>query len=154
MLSTNKKLLAVSDGTALPLSSVPDEAFSSGMLGDGFAIDPVAGNIYSPASGHIDSVTDTRHAYTIHSDDGLDILVHVGIDTVKLGGEGFISLVEPGDAVRAGDIIARVDLEHIKNRGLSAITPVLVANHDTLKHYDFKLGQVRGGKSAVMTYKK
>ncbi len=154
MLSTNKKLLAVSDGTALPLSSVPDEAFSSGMLGDGFAIDPMAGNIYSPVSGHIDSVTDTRHAYTIHSDDGLDILVHVGIDTVKLGGEGFISLVEPGDAVRAGDIIARVDLEHIKNRGLSAITPVLVANHDTLKSYDFKLGQVRGGKSAVMTYKK
>lgn len=154
MLSANKKLLAVADGTALPLSSVPDEAFASGMLGDGFAVEPAAGNIYSPVNGRIDSVTDTRHAYTIHSDDGLDILVHVGIDTVKLGGEGFISLVEQGDTVRAGDIIARADLDRIKSSGLSAITPVLVANHDILKSYDFKLGQVRGGKSAVMTYKK
>lgn len=154
MLSNNKKLLAALDGNAIPLSSVPDEVFSSGMLGDGFAIDPASGNVYSPVNGHIDSVTDTRHAYTIHSDDGLDILVHIGIDTVTLGGDGFISLVEPGDAVRAGDIIARVDLDHIKKNGLSPISPVIIANHDTLRHYDFKPGQVRGGKSTVMTYKK
>lgn len=154
MLSANRKLLAVADGTAIPLSAVPDEAFSSGMLGDGFAVEPTAGNIYSPVNGHIVGVTDTRHAYTIQSDDGLDVLVHVGIDTVKLDGDGFISLVEPGDAVRAGDIIARADIDKIKGSGLSVITPVLVANHDTLKCYDFKLGQVRGGKSAVMSYKK
>ena len=154
MFSTNKKLLAVADGQAVELGAVPDEAFSSGMLGNGFAVVPSAGTIYSPIDGKIQSITDTRHAYTIHSDDGLDILVHVGIDTVKLGGDGFISLVEPGDTVRAGDMIARADLKKIKSSGLSPITAVLIANHDDLTDYTFRLGQVRGGKSAVMTYKK
>lgn len=154
ILSFGKKLLAVADGQAIPLEQVPDEAFSSKMLGDGFAVNPVSGTIYSPVNGKIDSVTETRHAYTIHSDDGLDILVHIGVDTVKLGGRGFISLVEQGDSVRAGDVIAKADLGLIKSHGLSALTPVLVANHDELKSYDFKLGNVRGGKSAVMTYKK
>ena len=154
MLINNKKLLAVMDGNVLPLSSVPDEVFSSGMLGGGFAIDPTADNVYSPVSGRVDSVTDTRHAYTIHSDDGLDVLVHIGIDTVTLGGDGFISLVEAGDSVRAGDIIARVDIDRIKHSGLSAISPVIIANSDELKSYDVKAGQVRGGKSAVLTYKK
>lgn len=154
MLSSNKKLLAVADGNAVALESVPDEAFASGMLGNGFAVEPSAGTIYSPVNGKVESVTDTRHAYTIHSDDGLDILIHIGVDTVKLGGEGFISLVERGDSVRAGDIIAQADLGLIKSNGLSAITPVLVANSDELKSYDFKLGNVRGGRSAVMTYKK
>ena len=154
MRLNNKKLFAVADGNAIPRASIPDEAFASGMLGDGFGIDPLSGVIYSPASGRIDSVTPTRHAYTIHSEDGLDILVHVGIDTVKLGGDGFISLVEPGDAVHAGDMIARADIKKIKGAGLSPITAVLVANHDDLTDYTFRLGQVRGGKSAVMTYKK
>lgn len=154
MRLNSKKILAVADGNAIPRTAIPDEAFASGMLGDGYAVDPLSGVIYSPASGRIDSVTATRHAYTIHSDDGLDILVHVGIDTVKLGGDGFISLVEPGDTVRAGDMIARADLKKIKNSGLSPITAVLIANHDDLTDYTFRLGQVRGGKSAVMTYKK
>lgn len=154
MFSNNQKLLAIADGRAVPLGNVPDEVFASGMLGNGFAVEPISGTIYSPVSGRIDSVTETKHAYTIKSDDGLDILVHIGVDTVKLGGQGFISLVERGDNVRAGDVIAKADIAYIKANGLSPITPVLIANHDELKSYDFKLGAVRGGRSAVMTYKK
>ncbi len=152
MLS-NKKLLAVCDGEALPISAVPDPAFSSGMLGEGFAVDPMSGTIYSPISGKIESVTDTRHAYAIHSDDGLDVLVHIGVDTVKLGGRGFVCLVEQGDRVRAGDIIAKADVALIRAEGLSAITPVLVSNTEALGSYKMTFGAVRGGKSAVLTYK-
>lgn len=150
----SQKLLAVADGRAVPLRDVPDEAFASEMLGKGFAVEPSSGTIYSPVSGTVDSVTDTCHAYTIRSNDGLDILIHVGVDTVKLCGEGFISLVEQGDSVRAGDVIAKADLGLIRSNGLSAITPVIVANHDELSSFDLKLGAVRGGRSAVMTYKK
>ena len=77
-----KLILAVADGEAVPLNEVPDEAFSSGILGVGFAIAPTSGTVYSPVSGKIESITETRHAYTILTDDGLDVLVHVGIDTV------------------------------------------------------------------------
>lgn len=153
MLSS-KKLLAVADGNAVPLGRVPDEAFATGMLGSGYALEPVSGTIYSPISGQISSVTDTRHAYGIRSDDGLEVLVHIGVDTVSLGGEGFISLVEAGDSVRAGDVIAKADLALIRSRGLSPITPVLVSNADELRSFEVRLGSVRGGRSAVITYKK
>ena len=133
-------LLSVADGRAIPLAEVPDEAFASGMLGIGFAVMPEAGTIYSPVDGTVEGVTDSRHAYSIRSDDGLDVLVHVGVDTVKLGG--------------AGDAIVRADLGIIRAAGCSAVTPVLVANGDGLEGVKLKLGSVTGGRSTVMTYKK
>lgn len=154
MILSTKRLLAVADGNAVPLESVPDEVFASGMLGRGYALEPVSGVIYSPVSGHIDSIARTRHAYGIRSDDGLEVLVHIGIDTVGLDGEGFISLVEVGDGVRAGDVIAKVDLELLRDRGLSALTPVVVSGADELRGFETRLGSVRGGRSAVVTYKK
>lgn len=152
--NSNKKILAVADGEAVSLSKVPDEVFSSGMLGEGFAVEPTAGTIYSPVSGTIGAVTETKHAYTVRSEDGLDILVHIGVDTVKLGGEGFISLVEEGDEVKAGDIIARADLDVIKKQGCPTVIPVIVSNFEDMKSFEVKTGAVRGGKSAAMTYKK
>lgn len=147
-------LLSVADGRAIPLAEVPDEAFASGMLGIGFAVMPEAGTIYSPVDGTVEGVTDSRHAYSIRSDDGLDVLVHVGVDTVKLGGAGFLPLVAEGDRVNAGDAIARADLGIIRAAGCSAVTPVLVANGDGLEGIKLKLGSVTGGRSTVMTYKK
>ena len=147
-------LLSVADGRAIPLSEVPDEAFSSGMLGTGFAVEPIKGTIYSPVDGMVEGVTDSRHAYSIRSDDGLDVLVHIGVDTVKLGGEGFLPLVDEGDRVSAGDAIARADLAAIRAAGCRTVTPVLVANGDGLENVKFKLGNVTGGKSTVMLYKK
>lgn len=152
--NSNKKILAVADGEVIPLEGVPDEVFSSGMLGEGFAVRPTAGTIYSPVSGTVGSVTETKHAYTVRSVDGLDILVHIGVDTVKLGGEGFISLVEEGDDVKAGDIIARADLDLIKSHSCPTVIPVIVSNFEDMKSFEIKTGAVRGGKSTAMTYKK
>lgn len=149
-----KAVLAVADGMALPLDDVPDAAFAGRMLGEGFAVEPSSGSFYSPVSGVVESIADTRHAYSIGSDDGLDILVHIGIDTVKLGGRGFESLVKVGDRVRQGDPLARADLELIRAEGLPTITPVLITDPDAICSLDLSLGEVKGGESAVLRYKK
>lgn len=150
----NGTLLAVADGWAMPLSAVPDEAFSSGMLGVGFAIEPTAGTIYSPVNGSVDSVTETGHAYTIVSEDGLDILVHVGIDTVQLKGEGFLPMVQKGDRIKKGDVLARVDLERIKKSGLPLTVPVLITSPEEIKiTLSPPNSPVIGGKTAVLQYR-
>ena len=150
---TKRRLLSPVTGSAVPLSAVPDEAFSQGLLGEGFAVEPRDGVVYAPIGGRIESVTDTLHAYSIHTDDGLDVLVHIGVDTVSLGGQGFSALVSPGDRVRAGDVIARADLNAIRAAGLAVITPVIVANPDELRGFALTLGEVQGGRTTVMTYK-
>ena len=154
MFQKNKnKLLAPASGKAIPLENVPDEVFSSKMLGEGFAVEPETGVFFSPADGVIESISETLHAYTIHTNDGLDVLVHIGIDTVDLRGEGFSSCVEAGDKVRAGDVIARADIALVRSRGFLTVTPVIVSNHEKLATFDFDLGKVTGGESAVMIYK-
>ncbi len=144
-------MLAVADGRAIPLADVPDEAFASGMLGTGFAVEPSGGTIYSPVDGVVEGVAEARHAYSIRSEDSLDVLVHIGVDTVKLGGAGFLPLVGAGDRVNAGD--AGADLSIIRAAGCTAVTSVLVANSEALDGVRLKLGNVNGGRSAVMTYK-
>ena len=148
-----KKLLAVADGNAIPLTEVPDEAFASGLLGVGFAIDPTGGHICSPVSGRLQSISQTRHAYTILSDDDLDVLVHIGIDTVELNGEGFVSHVREGDAIKAGDLLATVDLELLKSKNYSCVIPVLISNPERLSGIDFTYGRVLGGKSEAARYR-
>lgn len=145
-------LLAVADGEAIPIDTVEDEVFSSRMLGDGFAVDPKSGNFFSPADGVIENISETLHAYTLRTDDGLDILIHIGIDTVELSGKGFTPFVKKGDRVSAGDLIARADLGLIKENGFSAVTPVIISNYDEISSYDISLGDVTGGKSTVIKY--
>ena len=152
-LKREKTLLAVSDGMSLPLHRVPDEAFSSGVLGIGFAIEPKAGSVYSPADGRIDSITDTKHAYTLLTDDGLELLVHIGIDTVELGGRGFLPMVAVGDRIKAGNVLARVDLDLLRREEKSCLIPVLVTNPEALSHYEFQYGETLGGKTAVLRYR-
>lgn len=147
-------LLAAVDGKVIPLSKVEDEAFAQGMLGVGYAIEPSAGTVYSPAEGTVESVADTGHAYTVHTKDGLDILVHIGIDTVSLGGKGFLPMAKEGDKVRAGDVLGRVDLEEIKRQGCPVTVPVLVTNSDALKSFScVEQGDVKGGQDTVMEYR-
>lgn len=148
-----KSLLAVADGRAIPLSDVPDEAFASGILGVGVAIEPSGGTVCSPTDGVIEGITETGHAYTIHSSDGLDILVHVGIDTVTLGGKGFLPMVKAGYKVKAGDVIARADLDAIHAAGLSTVIPVIITNPEMLEQTDLQFGEVQCGKSEILRYR-
>lgn len=154
MFKKKQSMLAVADGVAIPLSQVKDEAFASGMLGIGFAIEPEAGTVYSPIGGIVESVAQTGHAYTVHTGDGLDILVHIGIDTVSLGGDGFLPMVKEGELVKAGDVLARVDLERLRQSGCPTTIPVLITNPEAVKDYSCKSEKhVCGGKDAVMEYR-
>ena len=116
------------NGTTAALDSVPDEVFSERVLGDGCAIIPTDGKIYSPVDGEISSIAETNHAYGFSSDDGLEILVHFGLETVALKGEGFKPLVSVGDKVKKGDLVAEVDIALLKEKGINLITPVLVCD--------------------------
>ena len=147
------RLLAVADGKLIPLEQVADEAFSSGILGQGYAVEPTAGRIYSPTGGTVESIADAKHAYTLLTDDGLDLLIHVGIDTVELHGEGFSPTVKEGDRVRAGDLLLQVNLSLIQSRGYATTVPVVITNPEVLKHLRLLSPQdVLGGKSNAAEY--
>ena len=148
-----KLLLFPANGTLIPLSEVPDEVFSSGMLGIGAAVLPSEGSIYAPMSGRIESIADSRHAYTLVSEDGVELMIHIGIDTVSLRGKGFLSLVSKGERVRAGDRLARVDLEVLKQEKLPSHVIVLITDPDTVDHFTVRSGQGLGGKSELAVYR-
>lgn len=142
------------NGEAISLSDVPDEAFSDKMLGDGAAVIPSDGEVRAPVDGVVVQIPDTLHAYGIQSKDGLDILIHIGINTVELKGEGFESLVKVGQEVKTGQLIAKFDIEFIKERGYPLHTPVLITNVDAIKEMSFSSGKVEGGKTELIKYKK
>lgn len=115
-------------GKVKDLSEVEDEVFSSGMLGNGIAIEPTNGQVNSPVDGIVTTVFPTKHAIGVTSDDGVEILIHIGMDTVELNGEGFESFVKQNERVKKGDLLIRVNLDKIKAAGLSMITPIVVTN--------------------------
>ena len=117
-------------GNVIPLSEVKDEAFSSGILGKGAAIIPKEGVVYAPADGEISAFFTTGHAIGIKTTDGLELLIHVGMDTVQLDGKGFTPLVKVGDKVKKGQKLLEFDKELIKSEGYSTVTPVLISNFE------------------------
>lgn len=123
-------LYAHLNGTIIPLENVDDEAFSTGILGDGAAIEPSDGNLYAPCDGKIDSIFDTKHAVNIISDGGAEILLHIGVNTVRLGGKFFKSYVSDGQTIKQGDLLISFDLEKIKDAGYDTTTPIIVCNSD------------------------
>lgn len=116
-------------GEVIALSEVRDEVFSAGILGEGFAVIPEEGAVYAPVNGTIANVFDTKHAITINGSNGEEILIHVGMDTVKLEGKFFHPVVKDGDAVKAGDLLMKFDLKEIKEAGFDVTTPVVITNH-------------------------
>ena len=126
----NTVLAACLTGTVVPLAEVNDEAFASGALGDGIAIEPAVGELVAPADGEISSTFDTHHAVGMTTVDGAELLMHIGIDTVKLGGKHFTYLVNEGDKVRKGQPLIRFDIEAIKAEGYPVTTPLIVCNTD------------------------
>jgi PTS system beta-glucosides-specific IIC component len=125
---TEALVLAPMDGRLIPLSEVPDPVFSSGAMGMGIAVEPTSGTVYAPVSGTIIVTMDSGHAYGIRTADGVEVLVHVGLDTVNLKGEGFSPKVKQGDVVTAGAVLAEVDLDAIKATGYSTTTVVVITN--------------------------
>ncbi len=117
-------------GKAVALKEVNDPTFAEEMLGKGVAVIPSEGKIYAPADGEVGMVFDTLHAVSITTDTGAEVLIHVGLDTVKLKGDGFTGHVKAGEHVKKGDLLLEVDLDKVKAAGYDIITPVLVCNTD------------------------
>lgn len=126
------QLVAAVDGKVVPLSEVPDPVFAQKMAGDGVAIDPTGDVVVAPADGELSLVFNTKHAFALTLDNGIELLVHIGVDTVSLNGEGFEQLAEQGTKVKAGTPIIKIDREFIKSKGFSLMTPVLITNPDVV----------------------
>ena len=124
----NKVIGSPAKGRAVALSEVNDPTFAEEMLGKGAAVIPEDGKICAPADGEIGMVFDTLHAVSMTTDFGAEILIHIGLDTVKMKGEGFTGHVKAGDHVKEGDLLLEVDLEKLKAAGYDTITPVIVCN--------------------------
>lgn len=157
MLDIFKKkfeLIAPIDGTVLELSKVPDQVFAQKMAGDGLAIDSTGDVITAPASGILTLIFRTNHAFGITLNNGIELLVHIGIDTVELEGEGFERVAEQGAAVKVGDPIIKINRDFITSKGYSLITPVLITNVDKLGTIDAPTEKkVTAGKDVVASYK-
>jgi PTS system D-glucosamine-specific IIA component/PTS system glucose-specific IIA component len=147
-------LIAAVDGKVIDLSQVPDQVFAERLAGDGAAIDAVGDTIVAPADGTISLIFRTNHAFGINLDDGVELLVHIGLDTVALEGLGFERIAEEGQKVKAGDPIIKIDREFIISKGYSLITPILITNPDIAKDLKSCIGDnVKAGRDIMISYK-
>jgi glucose-specific phosphotransferase system IIA component len=146
------EIFATQDGTAVPLSEVPDEVISAGILGDGAAIVPSSGKVVMPVDGTVTSIAKTKHAFCIQSSDGLELLIHIGVDTVQLGGRGFKVFVKEGEYVLAGTQIGDVDLELLKEHDISSHTAILISNPGDFSKITPAYTDVEAGASTVIKY--
>lgn len=125
-------------GKIIPLSEVPDETFAAGLLGDGIGVEPSEGKVYAPYDGTVVTVFDTKHAIGMKNADGVELLIHVGLDTVTLEGKPFKVYVEDGQQVKAGELMAEFDMEQIRAAGLSLVTPVIVTDPGNCQSVNFE----------------
>lgn len=147
-------IVAPISGKTVDITTVPDAVFAEKMAGDGLAIDPTGDTVVAPADGELTMLFGTKHAFGMTLDKGVQILVHIGLDTVSLNGEGFTALKNQGDMVKKGDPIVKIDRELILSKGLSLITPVIFTDMDVLKSFEAHVGlDVTAGETAVLTYK-
>ena len=144
------RLGAHMNGTVVPLAEVIDEAFSSGALGDGVAIEPHEGKLFAPADGTVEAVFETGHALSLTTAEGAEILLHIGMDTIKLGGKFFYPHVENGQQVRKGDLLISFDLHEIKAVGYPVTTPMAVCNSDAYTEISvLAAGEVKAGEDIL-----
>lgn len=146
------RIVAAASGRIIPLDTVKDEAFASKMLGDGAAIVPDSEYIVAPCRGKITMLYPTLHAFGITGDDGIPVLVHIGIDTVRLNGKGFHAFVKEGDEVEAGDRIIRFDSYRMKQENLDMTVMTLLPQEDGRKYEIVRSGYAQKGKTPVAVY--
>ena len=137
------------NGEVLPITDSSDTVFSEKMMGDGFVVRPKDGEFCSPVDGTVSMVFETKHAIAFTTDSGFDVLVHIGMDTVKLNGQGYEILVNAGDKVKIGQKVASVDLEFIKGKGFSVETPVVITNLDGKEISLSKTGNLNSGDGVI-----
>jgi len=140
-------------GKCQALETLADDVFSQRILGDGAAIMPLDGRIVSPVDGTVASVAETLHAFGFSADEGIEVLVHVGLDSVSLKGDGFTVHVRQGDRVKKGDLVAEVDLELLRSRGIDPVTPVIITDGAEKMEIDRAEGPVRAGEDVLLTLK-
>ncbi|MEH6987290.1 PTS sugar transporter subunit IIA [Cytobacillus firmus] len=139
-------------GTAVNLEEVPDPVFAEKMMGDGIAIEPSEGVVVSPVNGEIVQVFPTKHAIGIRAENGAEILIHIGLETVSMKGEGFETHISEGSKVSEGDKLVTFDLELVKEKAKSTVTPMIITNGDQVASIEKSAaGAVTRGTSAVMT---
>lgn len=146
----SSELYAHLNGNVIPLEQVEDEAFSEKVLGDGVAIEPTEGKLYAPCDGKVDMIFDTKHAVNLVSSDGCEILLHIGIDTVKLGGQFFEAHVSDGQDIHKGDLLISFDIDGIKSAGYKVTTPMIICNTDDYNSIEtIASGSVSAGEKLI-----
>ena len=147
-------LKAVEDGRTIPMDEVNDQTFAQELLGPGIAIVPSNGTVVSPINGTIATVVDTKHAVCIQGEDGLELIVHAGLDTVELNGKYYQTYKEIGDQVKAGDVLLEFDLEEITKAGYDVTTPIVITNLGDYKITKCLTGQqVKAGEEVIQLTK-
>ncbi|MFE8701354.1 PTS glucose transporter subunit IIA [Cytobacillus sp. FJAT-54145] len=141
------------NGEVIPLEQVPDPVFSEKMMGEGVAVMPTEGNVYAPVDGTIIQVAPTKHAIGISAKDGSEILIHVGLETVALKGEGFQVAVEVGEKVSVGSLLMEVDWDIVKSKAKSSVIPIVITNsHEDSKQYTITDEKnAISGKTVILT---
>ena len=133
------------DGQVVALESVDDEVFSQKLVGDGVAVIPMSNRFKAPIDGVVSKIFSTNHAYSIKSPKDLEVMVHIGLETVALEGRGFTRIANEGDEVKAGDVIIEADLAYIREHAKDIITPVIIMDESDVKEIDKKLNIVKAG---------
>ena len=147
-------LKAVEDGRTIPMDEVNDQTFAQELLGPGIAIVPSNGTVVAPINGTIATVMDTKHAVCIQGEDGLELIVHAGLDTVELNGKYYQTYKEIGDQVKAGDVLLEFDLEEITKAGYDVTTPIVITNLGDYKITKCLTGQqVKAGEEVIQLTK-
>ncbi|HEY9128454.1 MAG TPA: PTS glucose transporter subunit IIA [Sulfurovum sp.] len=144
-----REIYAPADGQVVALESVNDEVFSKKLVGDGVALIPMSDVFSAPIEGKVTKIFSTNHAYSIKSPKDLEVMVHIGLETVALEGKGFERLVNEGDEVKVGDPIIRVDLPYIREHAKDIITPIIISEESDVKTIDKRLNIVKG-KDVIM----
>lgn len=148
------RVVAPIDGTVIELSKVPSQIFSERMAGDGVAILSTGNVIVAPVEGKVTMIFATNHAFSITTSEGIQVLVHIGVDSIGLQGKGFQRLVEEGTFVKTGEPIIKVNRDEIISRGYDLITPVLIVNPDMIRELQGCHGvEVNAGENEILTYK-
>jgi len=140
-----REVVSPADGQIVDITEVPDEVFANGMVGDGVALKPVGETFCAPIDGVVSKIFPTNHAYTIRSDKDLEVMVHIGLDTVALGGKGFERLASEGMRVTAGTPIIKADLAYLAEHAKDTITPIIVSEESDVGQIGKKIRIVKCG---------